>query len=248
VLQQPVGKLLVPEGVLAVQMNRRAGEPDELPSSFVGDKNMALAVGRAFVMERVEQAIQKTFPDLRPTGRDKIEEVTDRNAWLTGLSVTLADGQLNVSGSATVEVCCWKDPDLTFSGPIFIQSTLLETPEGCNLDITVVPGEFDIDQSSCDIFLQVIIPVVGWIVGAVIANTIDSVGGGIIEAVAGSQEEVITPLPSVVIGVAEVKSCLLSVSVRSDGFLFPGRVSVRRDDRSFEDLSDENRQPSGGDG
>jgi hypothetical protein len=244
-LSDPVGKLLVGDEILAIQMNPTPGEPDAVPDNFLGSERLALAVGLQELQRQLDEHIAETFPDLATEGRDRIEEITNRTVWLTSLSVTPGSGQFNVSGSATVEVCCWKDPDIDFSGPVYLNVTS-STEEGCMLDIQGEAGEFDTNQSSCDIVLEIFVPVVGWIVGIVIAVMIDSVGGGIAEEIAEEQEEVISALPPVIFGIAQVSTCLLDVLIRPDGLVMPATVTVERVDRSYEDLDEDRRLPGPG--
>ncbi|MCK6528607.1 hypothetical protein L6R50_13975 [Myxococcota bacterium] len=247
VLTSPVGKLLVAEEVLAIQLTPRVGEPDEVPESFVGANRMALAVGLARVNELIQQQIAETFPDLHTEQGDRIEEVTDRKVWLRSLSVSPADGHFDVSGSASVEIDCWWDPDVEFSGPVYLVATTGVDEDGnCTLQVDPEPGDFDLDQSCCDILIQIFIPVVGWIMAAVITSALDAVGTEVFDSTAGTAAQVVEALPPVVIGIAAVESCLVDVRVQANGMVFPGKIEVERVDRSFEELAEERRQPSGG--
>lgn len=240
------GRLLVAPEILAIQINAQAGVPQQAPEDFLGGRDLALAVDKRFVQGRMDEKLAETFPDLATTGRDRIEEVTDRKVWLTGISVTLGEGQLDVTGNAEVEIDCWWDPDVTFHGPIYLDTEVTEDDIGCHMKVTVRPGEFDVDQSCCDILREVFIPIVGWIVGIVIASTISAVKDGVVRGVAaGVDPDTIQALPPVVFGIAQVRTCLDTLEIHPDLILFRGNVTTRRVDESYEDRAEDNRLPSG---
>ncbi|GMR13110.1 MAG: hypothetical protein BMS9Abin29_1310 [Gemmatimonadota bacterium] len=241
-LSEPTGLLLVDAGVLAILMNRRSPGDPALPDNFLGGLELALSVGRAKVDEIIQVAIDEEFPDLDSDEGHHI--VTDEgSANLKELSVVPSDpgthgegeGHLWVEGFAEVEIDCWPDPDVSFEGPIFVVATRTDTPDGCELEIEATPGDFDIDQSCCDVFVDLIIPIVGWIMLAVVESSIDAVGGELIGVIVESQEAQIAPIPPVINGIAEVTACLTDLKIRSDGFILPGEIEVRRLGESFED-------------
>lgn len=244
-LTTPVGFLLVGPEVLAILLNRRdPSVADHAPDNFLGTNQMALAVGRAKVDEIIGAAIDAEFPNVRHGGTDEV--VTDEgSATLESLNVEPSDpgshgqgpGHLWVTGEAEVHIDCWPDPDVSFEGPIFVVATREDTPEGdCGLKITPSAGDFDVDQSCCDVFLDLLIPVVGIIMLIIIENTIDEVGGELAGQIAAGQGRVIEPIPPVVNGIAEVTGCLTALNITSQGFIMPGELTIRRLDRSFEDL------------
>jgi hypothetical protein len=249
-LSTPVGFLLVSEGVLAILMNRRDGSvADFAPDNFLAGRELALAVGRARVMEVINGVIDEQFPDLKSGGQEIHTDQGD--ATLKKLTADLSDpgehgesqGHVWMSGEAEVHIDCWPDPDVSFEGPIFIDTTLERTEEACILTAKGRAGEFDIDQSCCDVLLDLLIPIVGWIVLAITESTIDAVGGAMIQDIAAGQSKVLAPIPPVVNGVAQVSACLTGLEVRRDGFIFPGEIQLRRITTSFEDRMAERDQP-----
>lgn len=249
-LSDPVGFLLPGDGVLAVLLNRRdASVADSAPENFLGTGQLALAVGRARVDERIAQAIYDNFGDLSSQGYEVSND--DGSATLTSLSVVPCDagdhdqdvGHLWATGSADVHIDCWPDPTANFEGPIYIDSTVTSTDEDCSIAFAARAGDFDIDESCCDVFLDIIIPIVGWIVLAIVESTLHSVGGQLISDITGSQGEVIAPIPPTINGIAEVSGCLTGLTITSRGFILPGTVTIRRLGTSFDDLSNNNDQP-----
>ena len=241
-LSTPVGFLLVAAGVLAILLNRRdASIADHAPDNFLGANQLALAVGEAQIREQINAAIEEEFPDLDSGGQEI--NTDEGSATLQELNVSLANagehdesrGHLWVTGEAEVHIDCWPDPDVSFEGPIFINATPTNEDGQCGLTVQAVAGDFDIDESCCDVFLDLIIPIVGWIMLAIIESTIDSVGGELIEEITDSQNRKLAPVPPVVNGIAEVTACLIDVTVTSQGFIFPGTISIRRLGESFED-------------
>lgn len=250
-LATPVGFLLPGDGVLAILMNRRTGAAadDFAPDNFLGAHQVALAVGRAKVDEIIASAINDEFPGVNNGGFEVHNEEGD--ATLYKLAVTPSDpgthdqseGHLWTTGEAEVHIDCWPDPDVSFDGPIFLRVQLTETDTECSMEIQPEVGDFDFDQSCCDVFLDLIIPIVGWIMLAIVESTIDEVGGELAEEIAGEQGRMIQPIPPVVEGVADVQSCLQDLKVSSDGIVFPGKLRVRRDGTSFEDLAESGDLP-----
>ena len=246
----PVGFLLPATGVLAILMNRRDGSVVDFgPDNFLGSGQVALAVGRAKVDEIMAQAINEQFPGVNDGGH---EISTDEgSATLQTLSVTPSDsgehdtseGHLWVAGTAEVHIDCWPDPDVSFEGPIFLRVHVTETDETCSLEVQPEVGDFDFDQSCCDVFIDILIPIVGWVMLAVVESTIDEVGGELAEEIGEGQGRAVQPIPPVVQGVAEVQACLEALIVGSDGFIFPGKLRIRREGRSFEDLSESGDLP-----
>lgn len=249
-LSTPVGFLLPADGVLAILLNRRDDTVDDsAPDDFLGSRQIALAVGRDKVDELIAEAIETEFPDLDSGGH---EVSTDEgSATLKKLSVVPSDpnthdeseGHLWVSGEAEVHIDCWPDPDVTFDGPIFLRVETTETEEECSIEMNPVVGDFDFDQSCCDVFIDLIIPIIGWIMLAIIESTIDEVGGELAEEIAGGQGRVIEPIPPFVKTVAELQACLEGLEVSSQGLVFPGKLRIRREGTSFEDLEGDGRLP-----
>jgi hypothetical protein len=248
----PVGFLLVDPGVLAVLFNRRTGTEadDHAPDDFLGDLQLALAVGRAKVDDEIAAAIAEQFPDLAGGGQEIHTDQGD--ATLQELNVypedpdqhDVDDDHLWVTGQAEVHIDCWPDPDVSFEGPILLDGIPGTDDEGgCTLQIQATAGDFDIDESCCDVFLDLIIPIVGWIMLGIIESTIDSVGGAMIADITAQQGRNLSAIPPVIDGVAQVTPCLTGLRVSSQGFVFPGKVKVRRIDGSFEDLVDDNGLP-----
>lgn len=247
-LTTPVGCLLPADGVLAVLMNRRTGNPDgsddELPDNFLGGGQLALGVGRAKVDENIAEAIDARYPNVRHGGTDEVS-VPEGSATLKALNVELADpgehdeaeGHLWVTGEAEVHIDCWPDPDVSFSGPVYVRGTPGTDAEGnCTFDISAEAGEFDIGQSCCDVLIDLLIPIVGIVMLIIIESTIDRVGGDLAEQVAGEQGRKLEPIPPVVADIAEITACLTGLRVSRQGFVFPGTVTIRRYGRSFDDL------------
>jgi hypothetical protein len=242
VLSTPVGFLLVAEGVLAILITRRdASVEDFAPDNFLGGNELALAVGEGQIRKQIDDAIKEEFPGLASGGHEI--NTAEGSATLHELNVSLADagehdqdrGHLWVTGQAEVHIDCWPDPDVSFEGPIFINATPTNEDGQCGLTVQAVAGDFDIDESCCDVFLDLIIPIVGWIMLAIVESTINSVGGRLIDEITSSQNRKLAPVPPVVNGIAEVTACLIDVIVTRQGFIFPGTISIRRLGESFED-------------
>ncbi len=254
-LSTPVGFLLPADGILAVLLNRRSGaadgSDDAAPDNFLGALQMALAVGRAKVDEIIAEAIDARFPHVRHGGTDPLE-TPEGSGTLKALNVAPADpgthdqsiGHLWVTGEAEVHIDCWPDPDVSFSGPVFLRATPGTDAEGhCTLAIRGEAGDFEIGQSCCDVLIDLLIPIVGIVMLIVIEVMIDQVGGELAEQIAGEQGRRIEPVPPVVNGIAEVSSCLTDVFVSSQGFVFPGTMTIRRLGRSFDDLDESHDLP-----
>jgi hypothetical protein len=249
-LSTPVGFLLPGDGVLAILMNRRdSSVPDSPPDNFLGSNQVALAMGVARFDEFITDAIAKQFPNL--AGGNQDVSTSQGDATLHSLTVTPSDpgsngqtqGHLWVTGTATVHIKCWPDPDVSFDGPIFLVATPTETATTCSLAITAQAGHFNFDESCCDVFLDLIIPIVGWIMLAVVESTINEVGGELSGQIASQQGQEINAIPPVVNGVAEVQACLENVLVSSQGVVLPGMLRIRRLGRSFSDLVDSGNLP-----
>lgn len=250
-LETPIGFLLVAENTLAILLNRRSGSAvdDTAPDNFRGNNLLALAVGRAMLDRVIADSISDEFPGVN-NGGEKI--TTDEGtADLKELSVTPSDpgthgeaeGHLWFEGEAEVEIDCWPDPDVTFDGAIFLRLDVTETETECSAEFVVEVGDFDAGQSCCDVFIDIIIPIVGWIMLGVIESMIDDVGGELAAEIAGEQARRMEPIPGVVIGVAEIQACLLSVETSSQGLVLPGKLRIRREGTSYEDLEETGNLP-----
>lgn len=250
-LSTPVGFLLVPTETLAILMNRRTGTEadDTAPDDFRGADILALALSRAVLDENIAQAIAEEFPGL-DNGGERIS-TDEGDATLKSLTVTPSDpgthgeaeGHLWISGKAKVHIRCWPDPDVNFDGPIFLRLDTVETETECSATFEAEMGDFDAGQSCCDIFIDLIIPIVGWIMLGVIESMIDKVGGELAEEFAGAQERQMQPIPNFVVGVAELQACLEECLTSSQGLVLPGKLRIRREGRSFEDLEEGGNLP-----
>lgn len=249
-LSTPVGFILPDADVLAILLNRRDDSVEDFaPEDFLGDGRVALAAGRALVDEEIDASIEDTFPDL-DDGGERID-TDEGSATLKEVSVAPSDpgshgeseGHLWVEGKAVAHIRCWPDPTVHFDGPLFVDATRRDTEEGCELVLEVTEGDFDVGQSCCDVFIDLIIPVVGWVMLIIIENTIDAVGGELVSEIADEQGAVLEPFPPVVNGIALVTVCLTDVEIRSEGFVYPGEITVRRLGRSFGDLEEERDTP-----
>ncbi len=252
-LGTPVGFLLVDDGILAILLNRRSGTAadDTAPDNFLNGNELALAVGAAKVQEEIQAVIADKFPGVGSEDGELIE-TPEGDAVLYELNVSLAnpgeheesEGHLWISGKTKVKIDCWWDPTVEFEGPVFMRAHREDGEEGCELIIDAPEvGDFDFDQSCCDVFLEIIIPIAGWIALVVIEITIDKVGGEVAEDIANEQGAIIEPIPPVVNGIAEITSCLTGITVFRDGFVFPGELYIRRLARSAEDLRGMRRMP-----
>jgi hypothetical protein len=243
-LATPVGFMLPAAGVLAILLNRfDSSVADSAPDAFLGSGDLALAVSRRLLDQTIADAIREQFPGLESGA---FEIPTDQgDATLKSLTVTPCDpgehgeaeGHLWTSGEAEVHIDCWPDPDVTFDGPIFLRLVVTETPTSCEFTVQPEMGEFDAGQSCCDVFVDLIIPIVGWIMLGVIENMIDKVGGELAAEFAEGAAQQVSPIPPVVVGVAELQACLESINVSRQGLLLPGKLRIHRDGTSFEDLA-----------
>ena len=243
-LSTPVGFLLVATGTLAVLMNRRTGTEadDAAPDDFRGADLLSLALSRAVLDEAIAKAIAEEFPDLAGGGQHI--ETDEGDATLKALSVTPSDpgahgkaeGHLWVTGEAEVHIDCWPDPDVSFDGPIYLRLQTVETETECTATFAAEMGEFDAGQSCCDVLVDLIIPIVGWIMLGVIESMIDRVGGELAGEIAGAQERQLQPIPTFVLGVAELQACLEECRTSAQGLVLPGKLRIRREGTSFEDL------------
>ncbi len=253
VLTSPVGFLLVDTETLAVLITRRHGGPadDVAPDDFRGAKDVALAVGRDCVIEKSDKIINDRFPGVNG-GDGYLFDRPEGKATLKTVHAALENdgghdknpGHLWVTGEAEVHIDCWPDPDVSFSGPVFIDATEHpDDPDGCWLELQPRAGKFDVGQSCCDVLIDLLIPVVGWIMLAIVESLIDEIGGQIADETAGAVTQMLQPLPKLVIGIAEVECCLETIVISDQGFIFPGSMSVRREGRSFQDLHDAGSSP-----
>jgi|HubBroStandDraft_6_1064221.scaffolds.fasta_scaffold10452_4 hypothetical protein len=249
-LSTPVGFLLVADGVLAILMNRRdSSVTDFPPDNFLAGNQLAMAVGQAKVQEMIQSAINTQFPQLNSGGAPI--NTPQGHGTLTSLSVVPEDsggngatpGHLWTTGNATVHIPCWFDSSVSFSGPIFIDTTLTETSSACVLTFQARAGHFNIGQSCCTVFEDLLVPIVGWIMLGVTQDLITSVGGSLASQIAQGQTGIIHPIPPVVTGIAQISACLTSLNIFSAGFVFPGTMSIVRVTTSFQDLQDQNRLP-----
>jgi hypothetical protein len=250
-LSTPVGFLIPAGGVLAVLMNRRdASVPDAAPDDFLGLNQVALAVGRAALDEMIKKSMDTQFPGVNTEGGAEVH-TDEGSATLYTLSVTPSDsgehgqgeGHLWAEGQAEVHIDCWPDPDVNFHGPIFLRVVLTETDTECSMEVKPEMGDFDASESCCDVFIDILIPVVGIVMLIVIETMIDKVGGELAADFAGQQARNIQALPPFVAGVAELQACLEDLRVSSQGLVFPGKLRIRREGRSFEDLADSGDLP-----
>ena len=112
-----------------------------------------------------------------------------------------------------------------------------------SMEVKPEMGEFDAGQSCCDVFIDILIPVVGIIMLIVIESMIDKVGGELAADFAGKQARNIEAIPPFVAGVAELQACLENLLVSSQGLVFPGKMRIRREGLSYEDLADSGDLP-----
>lgn len=252
VLTDPVGFLLPASDTLAILLTRRVGTAadDVAPDDFRGANEIALAVGRETVIESSDAVLQARFPGVNAGGADV--HTPQGDATLQTCHSAPEDsgdhdetpGHLWLTGTAEVHIDCWPDPDVSFEGPIFVDSTQGEDEAGaCQLTLQPRAGEFDVGQSCCDVLIDILIPVVGWIMIAVVESLIDDVGGELAQQSADATTRMLQPLPKVVVGVAEITCCLETLVISRQGFVFPGSLAIRRDGRSFEDMHDQGRSP-----
>jgi hypothetical protein len=246
-LSTPVGFTLPDAEALAILMNRQAGTTeadDHPPDAFIGDKQVAMAASRQVLDKTIADAIEAEFPNL-DTEDGHLVSTDEGEATLKSLSVTPSDagthdigeGHLWVEGMAEVHIDCWFDPDVEFDGAILLRLDVVETETECSGTFRAEMRDFDAGQSCCDVFIDLIIPVVGWIMLAVVESMIDKVGGELAEDIGEQQSAQLQPIPPVVVGVAELQACLEAVSVSTQGLVLPGHLRIRRDGTSFEDLS-----------
>ncbi len=262
VLSTPVGFCLVASEVLSILMNRRHGtEADDVaPDNFLGSNQMSLAVGAEKVREFIDLAVTDpedgAFPDLHKTGEGVYEgsqavNTPQGDATLKKLTVALADpgdhgetkGHFWVTGSAVVHIDCWPDPTVGFDGPVFLVATRTDEDGECKLKVEGLAGEFDVDQSCCDVLIDLLIPVIGIIMLIVVEVMIDEVGGELAGEIAAGQGRQIQAIPPVVNGIAEIRACLNVVKITRQGLVFPGDMEIRRLGLSFEDLESSDDLP-----
>ncbi len=243
-LGTPVGFCLPADGVVAILLNRSSGTAadDAPPDNFLGSDQVALAVSANKVIEQSEQVIAAKFPGVNNGGAPI--HTSSGDGTLNSISIVPEDdgahgqspGHLWVSGSATADIPCWFNVDVDFDGPVFVSATEQQTPQGCTLAIVPTAGQFDIHESCCATLIDILIPVVGWIMLVVVNSTVSDIGGELVNQVAQQEAQAIQPIPPTIIGIAEVTACLTGLVISSQGFVFPGTISVRRAGRSFQDL------------
>lgn len=249
-LSTPVGFLLPPAGVLAVLMNRRdSSVADFAPDDFTGGNQVALAVGRAELDEMTQTAMNTQFPGVNNGGAEV--NTKEGSATLHTLTVTPSDagthgqsaGHLWTEGTATVHIDCWPDPDVSFHGAVHLNVQVTETDTECTMQVKPTVSDFDASESCCDVFIDILIPVVGIVMLIVVETMIDKVGGELASDFAGKEARDIQAIPPFVVGVAELQACLEDLITSSQGLVFPGKLRIRRDGRSFEDLADSGNLP-----
>jgi len=198
----------------------------------------------------IKKSMDTQFPGVNTDGGAEVH-TDEGSATLYTLAVTPSDsgehgqseGHLWSEGHAEVHIDCWPDPDVNFHGPIFLRVVLTETDTECSMEIKPEMGDFDASESCCDVFIDILIPVVGIVMLIVIETMIDKVGGELAADFAGQQARNIQALPPFVAGVAELQACLEDLRVSSQGLVFPGKLRIRREGRSFEDLADSGDLP-----
>jgi hypothetical protein len=231
-------------------MNRRdSSVADFAPDDFTGGHQVALAVGRAKLDEMIQTAMNKQFPGVNNGGA----EVTTKEgtATLNTLTVTPSDagthgqsaGHLWTEGTAVVHIDCWPDPHVSFQGAVHLNVQVTETATECTMQVKPTVSDFDASESCCDVFIDILIPVVGIVMLIVVETMIDKVGGELASDFAGQQARDIQAIPPFVVGVAELQACLEDLITSSQGLVFPGKLRIRRDGRSFEDLADSGNLP-----
>jgi hypothetical protein len=244
-LSTPVGFCLPADGVVAILLNRNAGSTpadDTPPDNFLGTDQVALAVSAAEVIAQSNQVISAKFPGVNNGGAPI--STSAGNGTLNSISIVPEDsgahgqspGHLWVSGDATADIPCWFNVDVDFSGPVFVTATEVQTAQGCSLSVVPVAGTFSIHESCCSVLLDLLIPIVGWIMLAVVNSTVSDIGGQLVTQVASQEAQAIQPLPPTIIGIAQVTACLTGLVISSQGFVFPGAIAVVRIDRSFQNL------------
>ena len=243
-LSTPVGFCLPADGAVAILLNRASGTSadDVPPDDFLGGSQVALAVSAAKVIAQSQQVIAQAFPGVNNGGAPL--HTSSGNGTLNSISIVPEDdgahgqspGHLWVSGDATADIPCWFNVDVDFSGPVFVDSTEEQTQQGCNLHLQPRAGQFSVHESCCATLLDILIPVVGWIMLVVVNNTVSDVGGELANQVANQEAQAIEPLPPTIIGIAQITACLTGLVISSQGFVFPGTISVVRAGRSFQDL------------
>jgi hypothetical protein len=249
-LSTPVGFLLPSAGVLAVLMNRRdSSVADFAPDAFIGASQVALAVGRARLDEMTQDAMNTQFPGVNNGGAEV--RTKEGTATLYTLTVTPSDagthdqsaGHLWAEGTAEVHIDCWPDPDVSFHGAIHLNVKVTETDTECTMEVQPTVSDFDASESCCDVFIDILIPVVGIVMLIVVETLIDKVGGELATQFSDQQARDIQAIPPFVVGVAELQACLEDLITSSQGLVFPGKLRIRRDGRSFEDLADSGNLP-----
>jgi hypothetical protein len=242
-LSTPVGFCLPADGVVAILLNRSSGTAadDTPPDNFLGTDQVALAVSAAKVIAQSNQVIATKFPGVNNGGAPI--NTSAGHGTLHTISIVPEDsgshgqspGHLWVSGSATADIPCWFNVDVDFDGPVFITATEVDNPQGCTLSVVPKAGSFNIHESCCSVLLDLLIPVVGWIMLVVVNSTVSDIGGQLVNQVAQQEAQAIQPFPPTIIGVAQVTACLTGLVISNQGFVFPGTITVRRADRSFHD-------------
>lgn len=240
-LSTPVGFCLPADGVVAILLNR-ATPGDVPPDNFLGSDQVALAVSAAKVIDQSNQVINAKFPGVNNGGAPL--HTSSGDGTLHSISIAPEDdgahgqspGHLWVSGDATADIPCWFNVDVDFSGPVFIDADETETSAGCGLTLQPRAGDFNIHESCCATLLDILIPVVGWIMLVVVNNTVSDIGGQLATQVANQEAQGIQPFPPTIIGVAQVTACLTGLVISSQGFVFPGTITVVRDTTSFQQL------------
>jgi hypothetical protein len=219
------------------------------PDNFLGTDQVALAVSAQKVIEQSNSVINVKFPGVNNGGAPL--HTSSGDGTLNTISIVPEDdgahgqspGHLWVSGDATADIPCWFNVDVDFSGPVFVDASETEGPAGCSLGMQPRAGNFSIHESCCATLLDLLIPVVGWIMLVVVNNTVSDIGGQLATQVANQEDTAIAPLPPTIIGVAEVTACLTNLVISSQGFVFPGTISVVRAGTSFQNLQQSNRLP-----
>jgi hypothetical protein len=244
-LSTPVGFCLPADGVVAILLNRNAGSTpadDAPPDNFLGAEQVALAVSAAKVESQSMAVISQKYPGVNSGGAPI--STSAGNGTLNNISVVPENsgdhgqtpGHLWVSGDATADIPCWFNVDVDFSGPVFVTAAEEQGANGCTLSLTPVAGTFNIHESCCSVLLDLLIPVVGWIMIAVVNSTVSDIGGQLIGQVTAQEAQGIQPLPPTIIGIAQVTACLTGLVISDQGFVFPGTITVVRVDRSFQNL------------
>ncbi len=220
---------VVKPGFLAVLFNPMTGVPgvvvdaSAVENFIPGGKKFAQCLAEPVVQRMIDQALQEKILDENGCGGWPCtfdREIEGHEVTLTSKPrFTFRDGHIQMTGSASVAIDCWFDPDIDYEAKIRFH---FETDANGNKVIAPDVYDEDVSLSCLDWFLGLIIFIYGWICLIVVTTVIDAVGGEVVEAEGDKIAEGTKYMAGEIHGVGEVTTELDQIDVKPGGIILSG--------------------------